>query len=541
MPFRSAPASRRDDLGSNGPRPARSMRAALLAAVGVLTLTLGGSALLATSGTGPGSRSADGGTGPYPDVARGAPTTPPARICGSKELEGPATPPAGAREVSPSQDLSQLALRSPPGATFWLAPGVHTLGTGEYDQVGPKSGQTFIGAPGAILDGQHLNRYAFGGDATGVTIAHLTVQNFGASGDNPNEGVVNHDAGDRWRIVHNTIQHNAGAGVFIGDGDVVADNCLLENGQYGFSAAEVDGVRNVTLRHNEIAGNNTDDWEARQEGCGCTGGGKFWDTRNARIVDNWIHDNLSAGLWADTNNTEFLIKGNYISDNAGQGIIYETSYNAAIIDNAFVRNGLVDGPDCDCFPLGALYLSESGSDPRAGKKFGASFEVAGNRFVDNWSGIMAWENADRFAGSPNNTSTGYSTLVNPEVATVEACGDPDKIGTPPYVDDCRWKTSKLRIHDNLFAFTPSHLGSACTPSAGCGWMGLFSNVGSSPSWSPYQGEGVEKDLTFGQDNRWESNSYVGPWQFIVYDMGRTVGWETWRSSPYGQDRLSTMQ
>ena len=33
--------------------------------------------------------------------------------------------------------------------------------------------------------------------------------------------------------------------------------------------------------------------------------------------------------------------------------------------------------------------------------------------MDNWAGVVAWENADRFAGSPANTSTGNTTLVNP--------------------------------------------------------------------------------------------------------------------------------
>jgi hypothetical protein len=513
-----------------------SRRTGTVAAAVVLSVVAGGCVGGDDEGrSAPGTRPAADG------VASSAPTTPPARVCGSPDLDGPATPPAGARRISPSERLERIVTGSPPGTTFWLEPGVHHLGRGQYDQVGPKSGQRFVGAPGAVLDGRHLNRYAFGGDATGVTIEHLTIQNFGTPGDNNNEGVVNHDGGDGWRIVHNTVRHNAGAGVLIGDGNVVARNCLLENGQYGFSVYEPDGVRDVTLTHNEIAGNNTDDWETRQEGCGCSGGGKFWDTRNARIVGNWIHDNRGVGLWADTNNAGFLVKGNYISDNDAEGIIYEISYNAAIVGNSFVRNGLVNGPHCDCFPLSALYISEAGSDRRAGRRFGSAFQVAHNRFVDNWSAIMAWENADRFAGSPNNTSTGYTTLVNPAVASEEACGNPRRIGDRPYVDDCRWKTMNLRVHHNLFQLTPSHIGSTCTQSAGCGFMGLFSNFGSSPTWSPYQGRKVEDAITFDQDNRWSSNVYVGPWRFIIRDMGHQVAWKKWRAAPYDQDADSSWQ
>ena len=79
-------------------------------------------------------------------------------------------------------------------------------------------GDTFIGAPGAILDGQHANRYAFGGDAADVTIKFLTVQNFGSAGDNNNEGVVNHDSAEGWTVDSSTIQKNAGAGVMLGSG-----------------------------------------------------------------------------------------------------------------------------------------------------------------------------------------------------------------------------------------------------------------------------------------------------------------------------------
>ena len=69
-----------------------------------------------------------------------------------------------------------------PDTTYWFAPGRHTLGTGQYSQIIPASGDTFIGAPGAILDGQHKNLYAFTQQARNVTIRYLTIQNFGAPG-----------------------------------------------------------------------------------------------------------------------------------------------------------------------------------------------------------------------------------------------------------------------------------------------------------------------------------------------------------------------
>ena len=94
------------------------------------------------------------------------------------------------------------------------------------------------------------------------------------------------------------------------------------------------------------------------------------------------------------------------------------------------------------------------------------------------------------------------------------------------------------MHHNTFRFTPSHIGPACTAAAGCGYVGLVSNYGTYPNWSPYKGEAVEDDIAFAQDNRWYANRYVGPWRFQLRELGDAVSWRTWRDR---QDRLSTLQ
>ncbi|MBO0892143.1 MAG: hypothetical protein J2P14_14585, partial [Acidothermales bacterium] len=100
-----------------------------------------------------------------------APAEPPARICGNAAaLDGPTRPPKDAVRVTTSQDLRRVTAQHPPGTTFWLASGVHRIGTHRFNQVTPKAGDTYIGAPGAVLDGQHKNLYAFAGNASGVTI-----------------------------------------------------------------------------------------------------------------------------------------------------------------------------------------------------------------------------------------------------------------------------------------------------------------------------------------------------------------------------------
>ena len=475
-----------------------------------------------------------------PEAGASAPTSPVSQRCDSADLEGPSTPPGDAVTVSANQNLADVVKAHGGNTTYWLAAGTHRLGMGSYEQVLPHAGDTFVGAPGAVLDGQRANRYAFGGDAADVTIKFLTVKNFGSAGDNNNEGVVNHDSADGWTVESSTIEKNAGAGVMVGSRSRLTGNCLRDNGQYGFSAYHADGVRDVVLHGNEIAGNNTDDWEKRQPGCGCTGGGKFWETNGAKITDNYIHDNKGVGLWADSNNVGFRFAGNYISGNDAEGIMYETSYNAAIVDNTFTRNALIKGPTNPEFPASAIYLSESGSDNRVQGPYKETLRVSGNVFIDNWSGVVAWENADRFAGSPANTSTGVGTLVNPSVATVAACSNKLKIKRKPFYDDCRWKTQNVVVDGNVFASDPTKIP-LCAASKGCGFNGLFSNYGTYPRWSPYKGDVVQKAITFEQNNVWRSNTYEGDWHFMVEEYGHAVTWDEWRSATYHQDAGSSMR
>jgi parallel beta helix pectate lyase-like protein len=467
-------------------------------------------------------------------------STPPEGVCGNSRVlgAGPRSAPANAVTV-PTGDDSGLHLGQP-GKTYWFTPGVHTLGTDEFGQIIPGSGATYIGAPGAILDGKHLNDYAFGGDASHVTISYLTIRNFGTWGGNANQGVVNHDSASYWKVDHSTVTGDAGAGVMLGSHDTLSYDCLADNQQYGFNAYSPDSLSAITIDHNEISGNDTYNWEARQQGCGCTGGGKFWDVDGAVVTNNLVRDNHSVGLWADTNNRGFRITGNYISDNYANGLIYEISYNAEISRNTFVRNGIGAGPKNPGFPTGAIYISESGGDDKVPGEFSGELAITHNTFADNWGGVILWENSNRFCSSPANTSSDYCTLVNPDRVTLHSCADGD-IEKQPYYGDCRWKTQHVSVDHNVFDFRPAAIGKSCTVTNDCGFQGVFSEYGTYPSWSPYHGTVVEKHITFDQDNNFFANTYTGPWQFMIYQQGNVVSWPVWRSAPYNQDKQSTLR
>ena len=345
--------------------------------------------------------------------------------------------------------------------------------------------------------------------------------------------MVNHDEGTGWHIDHVTVQDSAGAGVMVGPGNVLAYSCLKNNGEYGFQG----GGPHITVDHNEIVGNNTDNWDVLQPGCGCTGGAKFWGVNQATITSNYVHDNRGPGLVADTNNRGFDVEHNYFARNQGEGFIYEISYNLRLAHNTFVRNALAAGPKLGGFPDPAVYISESGADSRVPGAYGSTLAITDNTFIDNWSGVVLWENADRYCSSGANTSTGYCTLGNPSMATVSNCRNPSLLRTEPYYNDCRWKTQNVLVSRNYFSFDPAKIGPDCTPAKYCGFNGIFSQWG---SWLPYHGTVVENHITFDQNNHFKSNTYRGPWRFVVHQQGNVVSWATWRESPYHQDRGSVM-
>ncbi len=266
------------------------------------------------------------------------------------------------------------------------------------------------------------------------------------------------------------------------------------------------------------------------------GWGKFWATNGATVTGNYVHNNRDVGLWADTDNVGFNISDNYISDNYAEGIIYEISYNASIAHNTLVRNALGVGPTNADFPSGAIYISESGSDARVPGPYGHRLDIKDNLLVNNWSGVVLWESADRFCGSPDNTSSGSCTLVDRPAVSLSTCNRSHlrnaqaHRGGVDYFDDCRWKTRDVSINHNTFDLSASAIGPDCTVSRSCGLQGLFSQYGTNPDWSPYRGEIVEHAITTLQHNQFTDNTYVGPWHFMVHDQSQVVDFATWQGS-----------
>jgi parallel beta-helix repeat protein len=503
-------------------------------------------------------------TGPPPPGA--APTSPPVTVCGnSAVLTGPSAAPAGAVTVPAGNNTAVFAYQLPANTTYYFASGTHYLGSGPYSQVQAGQNDTFIGAPGAIISGDDSasagyvqNHFAFEGNGngtTGVTIEYLTVENFDPPGS---QGAINTNSNDNWTVEHDTVQNMVpGAALMLGSNNTIEYNCLTQNGQYGFngyqspgdpeSSAVTGGAQNIVLSDNEISYNNTCNWDqisgfpiatppqcagaGEFNGCGCDGGGKFWQDQNVTVEDNYVHNNYNVGVWADTDNDGFDIQGNYFSGNYAEALMYEVSYNALIKDNAFVDNAWGQGPNLKGFPDSAVYISESGGDSRVPNSFGYStLDIEGNAFTDNWGGVVLWENSNRFCGDGYD---GACTLVDPQVATMATCpkalpnsSADQPSDTPDYFDLCRWKTQNVTVADNVFNFNPSNIGSDCTKANNCGFNGLFSEYGST---TPYKAWVVLLNISDHQHNVFEDNTYDGPWNFDGFALGDDVDWAQWTS------------
>lgn len=486
-----------------------------------------------------------------------------------------------------------FALR--PHTTYWLAPGIHTLGRGPFFNIVPDTGDTFIGAPDAVLDGQGINESAFDGKASHVTIKYLTIEHFVPP---QGQGAVNHDSGTHWTIERTTIRDNGGGrgsnlggGLMMGSGDVYKQNCLTHNGEYGLNATANTSPRDITFSDNEVSYNGVAEFPD-VTGCGCSGGAKFWVTTNAVVEGNYVHDNYNVGLWFDTNNVGALIRGNYLARNWSGGLDYEISYNALIEDNTFLDNAWGIGSYKPAgFPMSALYLSGSAGNANVdGGRF-SILRVLRNTFINNWSGVVVYYDSNRVCGSAGNTSTGSCTLKDPAVFSTSSCSDHDgpraRPGdSPDYYRGCQWNADNIEIERNTFSFDPhqiqtatsslpqvntsrcyagsSHLDTDRDPPAGnsywCGFNALFSTFGSTAPYLGWAGPdaimGLSSGSDFGQVDsiRFANNTYRGPWSFQAYAQGHspvytdrfpngvrtTLNFAGWQST-WGQDMGSRIR
>ena len=529
----------------------------------------------------------DGAAGSYSSGTAGLPTY---------GARGTAFPKDTAGMVLPTGAHNYPAYELRPNTVYYLLPGEH------IGALSANVNDSFVGGLShgivTVLTGNYsairwaIDSNSSNGDQTGVTIEYLTIEKFQPYG---NAGAINQDSNTAWTVQYNTITLNVpGAGVILGADNILRDNCITLNGQYGFTSTNTNpwgadpltgGPYNVTVAGNEISYNDTCDFEGlldnpaigwskydpvpaqyRNGECGTVtpdgdqGGFKLWQTDGVTIENNYIHNNWGPGAWADTNNANTTYTGNAITDNDGPAVIEEISYNFSITGNYIAGNGWAEGLGNRGFPTPAIYISESGSDTTFGgvpscpkalcpgqESYPTRSVIQKNTIVDNGGSVFLWQSSDRYCSDgidgvctlvdggrsgPFTLSGCKSALSSASVSTTTYVGKITGSPAQDWWDGCLWKTANVSVTDNVIDFNPAAIP-YCNHSdwPACGAGGMFSEYGSPPNDEP--GWVVPTQLTFFQNNSWSDNNYNGPSTFYAWDQGNDgnpVSWADWTGS-----------
>jgi hypothetical protein len=253
---------------------------------------------------------------------------------------------------------------------------------------------------------------------------------------------------------------DGGYALDLASNDTVEHDCITHNAQGGFNGQGI----NINISDDEISWNGLGIYPDCAGGSGCnpdsdgnSGGGKLFYSLNATLVHNFVHDNYGPGIWMDTDDAGTDISENYISSNYSTAIIYEASYNANISDNTLTGNGWpsdgewpagIGGKPCtsngvSCssgggaligfgggFPYSDIYIPNSGGNsnlnvvhipdsiPVPGcasncilrTRYSGHIWVVGNVLENDFGGIMAYTDDNRYPGSLNNDSSCWMPL-----------------------------------------------------------------------------------------------------------------------------------
>jgi parallel beta-helix repeat protein len=304
--------------GVAGAGPVRTRRR-LVTAVGIIALTAAAAGVIG--------------------AVRQASSTPPGQNVTAPEVPwaGVAGPqrdiacPVGAVDIRPGTDIQRAVESYPTGTTFCLKAGVHAV----TSAITPKSGDTFVGEYGAVLDGTGWKTAdptqgafrAHNEDIDDVTIRNLVIRNM------PQKGIhAFRDSADRWTIEYNEIASSQ-SGLSFPNHSFVRHNYIHHNMGNPTASAPAErgggygGYRatDTILDTNEIAYNGPEQ--------------KVMDSQNVTFRNNFVHHNVGDGIWYDGGNPGALIERNRVEDNRRNGIFYEASSDGVIRNNTVRRSG----------------------------------------------------------------------------------------------------------------------------------------------------------------------------------------------------------
>jgi parallel beta-helix repeat protein len=253
----------------------------------------------------------------------------------------------------------------------------------------PKTGNTFVGEYGAVLDGSNWSTSdgtqaafrAHNQDIDYVTIRNLVIKNM------PQQGIhAYYWMSDHWTIEYNEIGPNKW-GIEFAPNFTIRNNYIHHNvGNSSSSIAQDRGgaylgnlADNTTFDSNEIAYNGLEQ--------------KVGRSANVTFRNNFVHNNVGDGIWFDSNaNAGAVIDNNRVEDNGRNGIFFEASIGATISNNTVKRHMSWDG----------IFISMS-----------QNAQIFNNTLEANFGGIEYFLNCDVLSGGDDvkNNAAHDNTVV----------------------------------------------------------------------------------------------------------------------------------
>ena len=338
--------------------------------------------------------------------------------------------------ITPGQSIQQAVDAHPPGTSFAIAAGVH-----RRQVVRPKDGMSFIGEPGAVLDGEDAAPQAFDAYRTkNVTVRGLRITRYRPP--NLNAAIEGADS-TGWVVEENEIDHNSNGalrtyGIRIGSSWIVRGNRIHHNGWVGIEGYnETDTLieRNEVYANPPAPFNDTVGEAANMKLFGC-----------GRIVirDNHVHDGPFYGIWLDRSQPDMVIDGNRVINHGEAGIWYEASYEGVIrnnhVESAGNRSSYIRG----WLRGGGIQVTNS-----------PNVSVIGNTVVDSLNGIIGLQ-AESYEHGPYGSSELRNLLVKGNVIVMRRgqSGIAQNIGSDAVFTSWnnRFVDNRFELHTNRRPF-----------------------------------------------------------------------------------------
>lgn len=231
--------------------------------------------------------------------------------------------------IYPGDSIQLKVNAAPPGTQFVIKAGTH-----RRQQITPKDGDTFVGEPGAVLDGENVTPYAFetlNSLPKNVTIKGLVITRYAPPYQ---RAAIQGDNGTYWVISDNEISYSAYECVHPGPHSQVLRNYVHDCKVGGISGYKSDST---LIADNEVAFNGVT-MTAEDPATAEAAGMKFMKMYGLTFRNNFVHDNM-RGIWIDTGYLNNLVEWNTVSGNLKAGIWIEATYGGVVRNNRAESNG----------------------------------------------------------------------------------------------------------------------------------------------------------------------------------------------------------